>query len=364
MIPLRVQVETDAVVPFVARLRTARTAADADVGPDDRVLERSDGDLHHFSGVGGWLTVKGMAPNEIDGDVVFVLPERRIAHRLIRAASSHNTFLVTERCDQLCVMCSQPPKEHHADMFPVFEAAALLAPHGAVIGLSGGEPTLYKGQLLTFLQGTMAKRPDLEFHILTNAQHFEEVDLAALRELDAKRIMWGVPLYSADAEVHDRIVGKEGAQQRVLENLGLLCKAGAHVELRTVVMRPNEAGLPELARLVATKVAFAARWAIMQLENIGYGRKNWRELFQDTSLTFEPVGAAIDFARSRGIDAQMFNFPLCTVPEAYRHLAPSTISDWKRKYLPECADCRLREACSGFFDWHPADHGYGRFGVA
>jgi His-Xaa-Ser system radical SAM maturase HxsC len=359
MIPLRLQVETDAAVPFITRLRTADTD-----GADDRVLERSEGGVHHFAGPGGRLAVRGVPTDDLDGDVLFVLPERRVAHRLIRAASSHNTFLVTERCDQLCVMCSQPPKDHHTDMFPVFEAAALLAPQGAVIGLSGGEPTLFKDQLLAFLRNVMEKRPDLEFQILSNAQHFEESDLAALRALDARRVLWGVPLYSADAGVHDRIVGKDGAHRRVLDNLGLLCRAGAHVELRTVVMQPHGAGLPALARLVANKVSFAARWAIMQLENIGYGRKNWRELFADTSVEFEPVGAAVDYARSRGIDAQLFNFPLCTVPEAYRHLAPSTISDWKRKYLPECADCRLREACSGFFDWHPAQHGYRRFGLA
>lgn len=363
MIPLRVQVETDAAVPFVARLRAGLHGA-VSLSSYDCFFERTDGDVHHFGGEGGRLSIRGMDSAEIDGDVLFVIPERRMAHRLIRAGSSHNTFLVTERCDQLCLMCSQPPKKYHTDMFPVFEIAASLAPKGAVIGLSGGEPTLYKDQLLAFLLNIMALRPDLEFHILSNAQHFEESDLEVLREIDSKRVMWGVPLYSADADIHDSIVGKAGAHRLVLENLALLCRAGAHVELRTVVMRPNEAGLPALARLVASKIAFVARWAIMQLENIGYGRKNWRELFQDTSLSFEPIGAAIDFARSRGVDAQMFNFPLCTVPEAYRHLAPSTISDWKRKFLPQCADCRLREECSGFFDWHPTDHGYGRFGLA
>ena len=43
-------------------------------------------------------------------------------------------------------------------------------------------------------------------------------------------------------------------------------------------------------------------WAIMQLENIGFGRKNWDRLFFDNSLDFSEIAAAVSFARSRGIE--------------------------------------------------------------
>ena len=260
-------------------------------------------------------------------------------------------------------MCSQPPKKHHVDLFPYFETAALLAPEGATIGISGGEPTLFKERLFTFLKRVLDARPDLSFHILTNGQHFEEDDRSAMAGLDRSRIVWGVPLYSHDPSVHDQVVGKQGAQERLLDNLAFLCRVGAAVELRTVLMQPNAAGLPELARFITAMLPFIRAWAVMQTENIGYGRMNWKTLFYDSSEGFDVVGRASDFVRSRGIDARLYNFPLCTVPEAYRHLAPATISDWKRAYREECEGCSLKAECGGFFEWHPRDHGYSKLGA-
>src|SRR5437899_35759 len=41
-----------------------------------------------------------------DGDVVLMLPNGRL-NVLYRRASPHNTILTTERCNSLCLMCSQ-----------------------------------------------------------------------------------------------------------------------------------------------------------------------------------------------------------------------------------------------------------------
>src|SRR5690606_40693855 len=54
----------------------------------------------------------------------------------------------------------------------LYKAACMLAPQGAVVGLSGGEPTLYKDELFDLLDFALTMRPDLRFHVLTNAQHF------------------------------------------------------------------------------------------------------------------------------------------------------------------------------------------------
>jgi His-Xaa-Ser system radical SAM maturase HxsC len=366
MIPLRLKIETDAVDPYVVRLRSIEGMPEPphNLGFLDAELETADGEKALFAGATGNLRVFGVDPSELDGDVIFVVPSRKTAHRLIRANSLHNTLLITERCDQLCVMCSQPPKKQHVDMFPFFETAVLLAPENSTIGLSGGEPTLFKSELFDFLRATMERRRDIDFHVLTNAQHFDRADLAKLRDLDLSRILWGIPVYSSDSAIHDHIVRKPGAFDQVRNNLSVLCEAGAKIELRTVLMKPNAPGLLDLAKFVAVAVPFIDAWAIMQLENIGYGRQNWDSLFFDSSLGFELVGRALDFSVSRGINTKLYNFPLCTVPSEYRPFARSTISDWKRAYVEACADCSLQNECGGFFEWHPKAHGYGRFGVA
>lgn len=364
MIPLRVKAISEASEPFVVRLWADRPLDEpwVDEAFEANLVANSDG-KSIFEGKAGRVTISGISPSDVNGDVLLVNPRKGVADRLVRRNSPHNTFVITERCDQLCVMCSQPPKQHHVDLFPYFEAAALLAPRNAVIGLSGGEPTLYKGQLFGLLSRVMQQRPDISFHVLTNAQHFATEDLSALSQIDLGRVIWGVPLYSADACVHDEIVGKAGAYDQLQKNLALMARAGCRIELRTVLMRPNAEHLPELARFIATMLPFVDVWAIMQMENIGYGRKNWDALFFDSSDQFMRLATALNIVQSRGLEAKLYNFPLCTVPVAYRSLAPATISDWKKTFLEECDGCSMKEACGGFFEWHPRNHGYRALGV-
>ncbi|WP_206516984.1 MULTISPECIES: hypothetical protein [unclassified Mesorhizobium] len=177
---MRIKVEANADQPFVVRLRSFELAVyeqrSEQLNPFDAALERADAEGADYLGEGGPIRILGIDPSKLDGDVLLVNPRRGTADRLIRSSSQHNTFLVTERCDQVCLMCSQPPKKHHVDLFPYFETAALLAPEGATIGISGGEPTLFKAQLFDFLQRVLSARPDLSFHVLTNGQHFGEGD--------------------------------------------------------------------------------------------------------------------------------------------------------------------------------------------
>ncbi|KQN77496.1 His-Xaa-Ser system radical SAM maturase HxsC [Devosia sp. Leaf64] len=337
--------------PFVVRL----TAEASHV--NDAVLRQTDPDTLLVTYGRTRARLNGSDTSQYAGDVVLLDPERAIMHRLIRAKSRHNTFVVTERCDQLCVMCSQPPKKTHFDNFEHFEKASQLAPTNAVLGFSGGEPTLYKDQLFGLLERVHDARPDLRFHVLTNGQHFTDADIQFFSSPAGRKVQWGVPLYAADRALHDSIVGKIGAFERLQTGLAILGRSGAQIELRTVLTRMNSEVLTELAHFIARFVPFAAPWAIMQLERIGFAKNRWNELFFDNSVAFDRLAEAIDIARVSDIPVLLYNFPLCTVPPAYRALAPATISDWKNKFLPECDGCKLRTSCSGFFEWH-SDQAY------
>lgn len=364
MIPLQLHARvTGPQVPFVVRLKSA---ADRHSGTDGILLrDQRDAflidqwpDHLAFSFAGGKFELFGASEADVAGDILLVDPHRSIAQRLIRARSPHNTLLVTEQCDQLCVMCSQPPKKTHVDLFGYFASAVELAPQSMSVGLSGGEPTLHKHELFAFLQRAHTARPDLTFHVLTNAQHFDWSDLPFLRDSARWGICWGVPIYAASEADHDAIVGKSGAFRRLLDSLSVLVQAGAEIELRTVVMQNNAQELPRLARFVATHLSSVAVWAIMQLENAGYARNAWRQLFYDNSQSFDCIAEAIDIARARGLSVSLYNFPRCTVAPGYRDLAVRSISDWKQRYLAVCEECRERPACAGFFEWYPEKDGF------
>lgn len=360
MISLRFAVEPFPIdEPLIVRLKDRITES---ASPHDAMLMEVVGNRWEYDFNGFSLVLTADGDEDLDGDVILILPGQASAHRLVRSKSDHNTFLITERCDQLCVMCSQPPKKHHTDLFEQFTLAACLAPPGAMLGISGGKPLLFKKQLFRMIESVGTERPDVRFHILTNGQHFEPSDVPFLRAVGMDRILWGVPLYSSSADQHDPIVGKVGAFDGLRKGLGILMQANASVELRTVILKQNVDGLEKLANYVVTRLGFISVWALMQLERIGYGRMNWSTSFVDTSLRFGPVATAIDIATARGLDVSLYNFPLCSLPSEYRSLAPSTISDWKRKYLDFCDGCAVRSTCGGFFEWYNHNEGFGGLG--
>ncbi|WP_129794050.1 His-Xaa-Ser system radical SAM maturase HxsC [Sphingosinicella sp. CPCC 101087] len=350
MIPLTLQARSDAPAPFVTRLSCSQAG-----GVDVSRLQAEANDTLLFAGDQGLIEIVGQPSAALDGDVVLVDPGAESAHRLLRAGSRHNTLMVTERCDQLCIMCSQPPKKTHQDRFAYFERACLLAAHGETIGLSGGEPTLYKERLLAFLEYVIERRPDLSFHVLTNGQHFEEAEIDRLADRRFRNVVWGIPLYAAEPSLHDQIVAKSGAFLRLERSLRHLIMAGARVELRTVVLQPNWTALDALACHVTTYLRFVEQWSIMQLENIGFARGRWSALYVDPSAEFGPLAQAIDRALLFGVRPALFNFPRCSVPQPYRKFAIASISDWKQKFAPDCCSCAERSDCSGFFEWHPQE---------
>lgn len=341
--------------PFAVRLRRDGPVMNA----EGRIAVLPDGTIGVDCEHGSFRLKHPLAAQEIEGEVLAVYPGQNRAVRLIRSGKATNTILLTEECDQLCVMCSQPPKARRYDHFALYADAVRLAPKGAVIGISGGEPTLLKEQLFDWLQRMIDVRPDILFHILSNAQHFEPSDHAAL-VLQRDHVLWGIPLYGADRETHDPLVGKAGAFDRLLQSLDICARAGSMVELRTVIMQQNLPALPRLAGFVARHLQWVRHWAIMQLEYQGYARLNWTGIFADTSLHFAPIAAAIRIAETARITVSLFNFPRCTVPPPFRSVAAASISDWKQKYLAVCGACSERAACGGFFHWYPEEHGFQR----
>ncbi len=294
------------------------------------------------------------------GDVILVNKRRQDAERIIRRNSQHNTFLVTERCDQLCIMCSQPPKNYELDLFSEYSRAVLYSKYGATIGISGGEPLLYKEEIFKLIKNTHGSRPDIQFHILTNAQHISNDDLSELSALPLSNVRFAVPIYSSDPRTHDSIVGKPLALNNALDGIAALMAAGANVEIRTVILQQNIKHLREIASMLVWNMPDIDHWAIMQLEYIGYAKLNWEEKFFDHSLNVKDLLAATDLARQHGVTALLYNMPLCTLPKSLRELAPSTISDWKKKFFDLCNGCSAKSSCSGFFAWQPLDSTFKR----
>lgn len=287
-----------------------------------------------------------------DGDVVRISPERGEISVLYRRAASANSLLVTERCDNYCVMCSQPPKPHD-DSWLVDElltAIPLMSPETPEIGITGGEPTLLGDRLLELVTSLAQHLPKTALHILSNGRAFASGQLA--RQLAAVRhpdLMVGIPLYSALAEDHDYVVQARGAYDQTVRGILALKRQGVRVEVRFVVHRDTYTELPEFARFVTRNLLFVDHVALMGLELMGFARANLESLWIDPADYQRELAEATRTLARAGLAISIFNHQLCTLlPELHR-FARSSISDWKREYFAECSTCSRRGECGGFF---------------
>src|SRR5690606_24952397 len=126
MIPLRLRTEATGWGDGLAIVRLLSREADVPTVHDVILDDSEDGASCYRSG-DRQLRIFSADAASLEGNIALLNAPRRTLQRLIRPDSVHNTFLVTERCDQLCVMCSQPPNAAEWNIFDLYLQAAQLA---------------------------------------------------------------------------------------------------------------------------------------------------------------------------------------------------------------------------------------------
>jgi hypothetical protein len=79
-----------------------------------------------------------------DGDILGFDPHSKRFRTLYRRSSIHNSFLVTERCNHYCLMCSQPPRDVNDSWIlrEIRAALPLVDIHTRSLGFTGGSHCL------------------------------------------------------------------------------------------------------------------------------------------------------------------------------------------------------------------------------
>jgi His-Xaa-Ser system radical SAM maturase HxsC len=286
------------------------------------------------------------------GDVVRIDPRRSHVSVLYRRSSPSNTLLVTERCDNYCLMCSQPPKAQDDGWIveELRQVIPLIAPETAEIGISGGEPALLGHQLVELVDLLKRHVPRTAVHVLSNGRRFAAQDLArALGRVRHDDLMVGIPLYSDLPEEHDYIVQARGAFSETVRGILNLKRYGVRVEIRVVIHAQTYARLPDLARFLARNLLFVDHVALMGLELMGFAKANLDALWVDPLDYQKELAEAVDILAHAGMVVSIYNHQLCLLPPELHGFARKSISDWKNVYFEECAGCVNRAACGGFF---------------
>lgn len=287
-----------------------------------------------------------------EGDVVRITPERKMLTALYRRASPTNTFLVTERCDNYCLMCSQPPRKQNDSWLldELAEVIPLVSPETRELGISGGEPGLLGERLVELVELLKRFLPRTALHLLTNGRSFSEPGFArALARVHHPDLMLGIPLYSDLPEEHDYVVQAQGAFDETVRGILNLKRARVRVELRFVIHAQTSSRLPEFADFVARNLLFVDHVALMGLELMGFAKTNLGMLWMDPLDYQKELTAAVRVLHRAGLRTSIYNHPLCVLPAELHPFARKSISDWKNVYVQDCKDCTRRDACGGFF---------------
>jgi AdoMet-dependent heme synthase len=162
---------------------------------------------------------------------------------------------VTPRCNLCCAHCYNVWTAPHAalpgelDTSVMVQLLQRLEPHARRLRsftLSGGEPLL-RSDLELLITRTRQTLPSAQINVSTNGYELTSARSRALMNAGANAIQ--LTLLSADPEVHNEMVGRQGAFQQVLSALACAREAGLKVAIFFVATRRNIHTWPGAARL-------------------------------------------------------------------------------------------------------------------
>jgi His-Xaa-Ser system radical SAM maturase HxsC len=295
-------------------------------------------------------------------DVISVAQDGARLRVVWRANSTQNSVLLTERCDNYCLMCSQPPKTNADEWLldDALELIRLLPQHTQAIGFTGGEPTLYGEGLIRLLRLCRALLPKTGVHLLSNGRRFSDINFAlAYASVRNPQLMVGIPLYGSEPALHDYVVQARGAFDDTVRGILNLARLQQRVEIRVVVHKQTVPALLEIAEFIARNLPFVEQVALMGLEMTGLARANIDDVWIDPIEYQADLTRACELLDRHGVHTMIYNHQLCLLERDAWRYAVRSISDWKNEYHPECTNCIVRPDCGGFFysaKYRSSDH--------
>jgi His-Xaa-Ser system radical SAM maturase HxsC len=287
-----------------------------------------------------------------DGDIIGIRHTSKRFRTLFRKSSKHNSFLVTERCNNYCLMCSQPPKDvddgwilnEIVDSLPLLEAPL------PSLTFTGGEPLTDWQGFVGLLAQCRDRLPLTALQVLTNGRAFSQsaiVDAwAAVKHPD---LIAAIPVYAAVDHIHDHVVQANGAFDETILGILKLKDRRQRVEIRVVLHALTAPTIAETCRWIARNLPFVDHVALMGLENTGFAIANDALLWMDPMDYRDPLAEGVDFLSAAGVAVSVYNLPRCVLDPSVWPYAVQSISDWKNGYVDECDRCSEKSRCSGLF---------------
>jgi len=282
-----------------------------------------------------------------DGDVLLLEKDGRI-NVLFDNSSNDNCLLITEKCNCNCIMCPQENKGQGNSWLNI-KIIDLISKKTKYVGLTGGEPTLLKGNLIEIIKKCKHQLPNTSIALLTNGILFDELTFVEeIVSINHPSLIFQIPLYSDNDEEHNDIIQAKGFYKTIngLYNLAMFRQK---IEIRNVIQKINYKRLPQYADFIYRKFPFVFHVALMGLEFEGKAQKVVSDLWIDPFNYADELERAVIYLHRAYINVSIYNHQLCILPKKLWLFAKKSISSWKNIYLEVCEKCDYRGKCGGFF---------------
>lgn len=288
-----------------------------------------------------------------DGDIISINGNGRV-RLLFPYNKGSQTLFLSAKCNSNCIMCPYTSSyRQKAENYPnelLNEMVRYLPDHTQHLVVTGGEPTLLGKSFFTLMKAVKDRFPRVICLLLTNGRSFSipEITASAVQHLPQYTTA-AIPLHAANPDLHDQITQSPGSFQQTMHGIRNLLHTNIRVEIRVVVFRENLAEMTEIAKLICglPKRVFVVHF--MAAEMCGNASVNRERVWIDYPQAFSACIPAIDLLIQNGIDVELYNFPLCSIPHAYWALYRKSISDYKIYYGKQCDACAMQNICGGVF---------------
>ena len=286
-----------------------------------------------------------------DDDVVLIEPNGSI-NILYEKSSKNNVLLITQGCNCSCIMCPQNISDSEKDYGWLDlnkKLISLIDRKTQYLGITGGEPTLKKEDLLEIISDCKKRLPHTSLALLTNGMLLDNFDyVKKLVSIKHPDLTFQIPLYSDTDTEHNRIIGANGFYKTIkgIHNLALFKQK---IEIRTVIHALTYKRLPNLAEFIYRNFPFANHVALMGLEVEGLAKNNIAKLWIDPHNYNDELEKAVVFLHRSFMNVSIYNHQLCILSKPMWPFAKKAISSWKNIYLQICDKCAVQQLCGGFF---------------
>ena len=293
----------------------------------------------------------GNDPEEFD---VVEVSDSGIVHPLFSASGDDATLFLTPKCNSNCVMCPSSDASRMSDSSEdteyFLELIKYIPDSLDHITITGGEPFLFGDGIFRIIEEIKRISPGRQLLILTNGRVFSLEGYAErLAAVAPENTVVAIPIHADNAELHDSISRAGGSFDQTMTGISNLLHHRMFVEVRVVVSRLNSDRLNEIAEMIADRVPGVYVVHFIGMEMLGNAAVNSGSLWIPYSDAVKKILPAFDLLVNRGINAELYNFPLCLVPDRYWMSSRKSISDYKRYYGDCCSDCEVASECGGIF---------------